>query len=105
LKKTFRSKGRKITFYSDRPKRKIRHKRYKLKKEFYVLVFFTCTFLMGLMLHNIDLAFNMDSNCIDINALGIIQDKTTMYVRSFTGIIILIIFQILSFVKILFTKE
>lgn len=45
------------------------------------------TFVLLISLHNIDLAFNMDSGCIDVNYFNHIQTKQDGYLSGFQGIL------------------
>ena len=50
--------------------------------------------------HNIDLAYNMDSKCIDINNFGYTQSKSRLYFNGMTMFELAILLQIISFLLI-----
>ncbi len=74
---------------------------------FWIMVFILCSYMSGLMLHNIDLAWNINNapNCIDTNAFGVRQNKVTMYVNAFSGLLVIEILQILSLIMIIKKKK
>lgn len=53
-----------------------------------VALMLTGTFVLMISLHNIDLAYNMDSGCIDVNYFNHYQTKQDGYLSGFQGILV-----------------